>query len=177
MAGVEMSSGGRGKRPMNAEINMIPFVDLLLVTVAFLLVTAVWVSHARLTANADVPSRSDDVVVHDARAEVLDVRVGDDDIVLAWKQGNAVMSERRVTRDAGRDDLVAAFTQEWQQHGSHKSDADTKVDQAIIHSDNRLPFKDLVSVMDALYAPKRALTTTDGRSVSVPVWNATFSVR
>ena len=54
MAGVDMGSSSRGKRPMNAEINMIPFIDLLLVTVAFLLVTAVWVSRARLTANAGV---------------------------------------------------------------------------------------------------------------------------
>ena len=162
---------------MNAEINMIPFIDLLLVTVAFLLVTAVWVSHARLTANADVPSRTDDVVIHEASADVLDVRVNDDDITLAWKQGNTVLSERHLARTLGREDLVAAFTQEWQQHGSHKSDADSKVDQAIIHSDNRLPYKDLVSVMDALYAPKRSLMTDSGRLISIPAFNATFSVR
>ena len=45
MAGVDVGGGGR-KRSANADVNMVPFIDLLLVTVAFLLITAVWIAGA-----------------------------------------------------------------------------------------------------------------------------------
>ena len=47
MAGVDVG-GGRGKRRVNADLNMIPFIDLLMVTVAFLLITAVWTTNSRI---------------------------------------------------------------------------------------------------------------------------------
>ena len=48
MGGVDVSDGGGGKkRSINAEINLVPFIDLLFVTLAFLLITAVWVTNSR----------------------------------------------------------------------------------------------------------------------------------
>ena len=42
--------GGRGgrKKPLNAELNLVPYIDLLTCMVAFLLITAVWTQLARL---------------------------------------------------------------------------------------------------------------------------------
>lgn len=177
MAGIDVGSSGHGKRPMNAEINMIPFVDLLMVTVAFLLVTAVWVSHSRLPVNASGPARTDDVVTIDHVESVLDVKVGDEDLTLSWRRGSVVETSRKIARTASRSELADAFAEEWREHGGHRNEVDTKVDGAILHSDNHLPFKDLVSVMDALYATKRAVVTRDGRRIEVPVFDATFSVR
>src|SRR4051812_41851415 len=34
--------GSRGKKPLDAVINLVPFIDLMAVTIAFLLITAVW---------------------------------------------------------------------------------------------------------------------------------------
>jgi len=58
MGGVDVGEGG-GKRSTNADINMIPFIDLLMVTVAFLLITAVWVTNSRINANAQIPGPPD----------------------------------------------------------------------------------------------------------------------
>ena len=44
MGGVDVGGGGKGKRATNSDINMIPFIDLLMCTIAFLLITAVWVT-------------------------------------------------------------------------------------------------------------------------------------
>jgi biopolymer transport protein ExbD len=52
MGGVDVGGGGGGKRSVNSDINMIPFIDLLMVTIAFLLITAVWVSFSRINVNA-----------------------------------------------------------------------------------------------------------------------------
>jgi len=45
-----------------------------------------------------------------------------------------------------------------------------------LHADNRLPFKEIVAVLDALYSPKREMKL--GNNVeTVPVFNMTFSIR
>src|SRR5262245_14519764 len=40
--------GGDRKKPLNAELNLVPYIDLLTCMVAFLLITAVWSQLARL---------------------------------------------------------------------------------------------------------------------------------
>jgi hypothetical protein len=40
--------GGDRKKPLNAELNLVPYIDLLTCMVAFLLITAVWTQLARL---------------------------------------------------------------------------------------------------------------------------------
>ena len=58
MGGINVGGGGHGgKKPVDAEISLIPFIDLLLCCVMFLLVTAVWNRIARLNANQQQPSQ------------------------------------------------------------------------------------------------------------------------
>jgi biopolymer transport protein ExbD len=45
------TGGGGGKKPLNAELNLVPYIDLLTCMVAFLLITAVWTQLARLQAS------------------------------------------------------------------------------------------------------------------------------
>jgi biopolymer transport protein ExbD len=40
--GMDLGGRGRGKKPLDAVINLVPFIDLMAVTIAFLLITAVW---------------------------------------------------------------------------------------------------------------------------------------
>ncbi len=39
------------KRPLDTEINVVPFIDLMAVTIAFLLITAVWTQTGSLPAS------------------------------------------------------------------------------------------------------------------------------
>lgn len=57
MGGISLESGGGGKKSVNSEIPLIPFIDLLLCCVMFLLVTAVWNQLARLDANQNQPGQ------------------------------------------------------------------------------------------------------------------------
>ena len=41
-----------GKRPLDAVINLVPFIDLMAVTIAFLIMTAVWTQVGRVQAGA-----------------------------------------------------------------------------------------------------------------------------
>ena len=50
--GVAVESGGKaGKKSVNADLNLVPYIDLLTCMVAFLLITAVWTQLARLEAH------------------------------------------------------------------------------------------------------------------------------
>jgi biopolymer transport protein ExbD len=58
MGGIDVGGGGHGsKKATNSEIPLIPFIDLLLCCVMFLLVTAVWNQLARLDANQQQPGQ------------------------------------------------------------------------------------------------------------------------
>lgn len=58
MGGVSVGGGGHGgKKNVDSEIPLVPFIDLLLCCVMFLLVTAVWNRLARLDANQQVPGQ------------------------------------------------------------------------------------------------------------------------
>jgi biopolymer transport protein TolR len=50
--GVSVDTGSKsGKKSVNAELNLVPYIDLLTCMVAFLLITAVWSQLARLEAH------------------------------------------------------------------------------------------------------------------------------
>ena len=58
MGGISAGGGGHGgKKSVDSEIPLVPFIDLLLCCVMFLLVTAVWNQLARLDANQQQPGQ------------------------------------------------------------------------------------------------------------------------
>lgn len=57
MAGISTGGGHGGKKSVDHSIPLVPFIDLLLCCVMFLLVTAVWNQLARLNANQMQPGQ------------------------------------------------------------------------------------------------------------------------
>lgn len=57
MGGINVGGGHGGKKSVDSEVPLIPFIDLLLCCVMFLLVTAVWNQLARLDANQQQPGQ------------------------------------------------------------------------------------------------------------------------
>lgn len=47
--GMDLGNGGKGgKKPLDTAINLVPFIDLMAVTISFLIMTAVWNQISRL---------------------------------------------------------------------------------------------------------------------------------
>lgn len=47
--GMDLGTSGKGgKKPLDAAINLVPFIDLMAVTIVFLIMTAVWTQLGRL---------------------------------------------------------------------------------------------------------------------------------
>ena len=164
---------------------MIPFIDLLMVTIAFLLITAVWVTNSRINADAQVPGppNPNEILTPQTPEKVLNLQIMETEFV--WKQGRD--RRQRGEGDAQRvgtggnkvvrfPDLAKKLETEWNTQGGHKDPSDKKIDQAILATDNRTPFKEIVGVLDALYATKRDMKFADGTTKKVPVFNMTFSV-
>lgn len=186
MGGVDVDSGGGKKRATNSDINMIPFIDLLMVTIAFLLITAVWTTNSRINADAQVPGPPDPnkELTPSTPEKVLNLHIGDSEFSLVWKQGATVVSEVKIPKnqqDLGGiiryPDLAKKIEEEWKAQGGHRDPTDRKLDQCILFTDNRAPFKEIVAVLDALYSPKRDMKFPDGSTKKIPVFNMTFSVR
>lgn len=175
MAGVDMPTSG-GRRAANADVNLIPFIDLLLVTVAFLLITAVWVQNSQIEANAEVPGPPGPT---DQVTSALHVVVAEDGYKLSWKTGGVTVSELTVAKnpaDPNLTELKRRIAAEWQSHGQHKAASDQLLDTAVLHTDNQLPYRDVVAVMDAIQATKRDVAF-GSRVEPSPVFNTTFAVR
>ena len=58
MGGINVGGGHGGKKSVDSEVPLVPFIDLLLCCVMFLLVTAVWNQLARLDANQQQPGQN-----------------------------------------------------------------------------------------------------------------------
>src|SRR3954463_2770337 len=189
MGGVSVGGGGGGRRSLDSEINMIPMIDLLMVTISFLLITAVWTHMARINADAQVPGPPRPDVEQDKVEPEKQLHVemrSPEKFVLIWKQAGTVISTIDVPR---KDDLVtkdnkktirfpelaAKIDSEWKTVGAHRDASDKKFDQAILHTDNETAYVFVIGVIDAIYQAHRPFSA-GGKAQDVPAFNVTFAV-
>jgi biopolymer transport protein ExbD len=186
MAGIDVGGHG-GKKSLNHEIPLIPFIDFLLCLVSFLLITAVWSQMARLNADARVPGPPDpNKEIEEKKDKTLHVEMkGDSGFKIIWKEGSTVINtidvakkEEKVGKgDISYPDLAKKIEEEWSKNESrHYAATDTKMDQAVLHTDNSTQFKDVVAVIDAIYTPQRDWKEPSGEIKKRSALNVTFSV-
>ncbi len=190
MGGVDLGTGGGGKRKsVDSEINMIPMIDLLMVTISFLLITAVWTHMARINADAQVPGPPRPDVEQEKVEPEKQLHVemrSDDKFVLVWKQGSTTVDSIDVPRKdvmvqqgpvevVRFPDLATKVETEWKAKGQHSNPTDRKLDQAILHTDNKTEFKYIIGVIDAIYQIHRDMNLGP-KTEKVPAFNITFAV-
>jgi biopolymer transport protein ExbD len=196
MGGVNVESGSKGgRRSLDTEINMIPMIDLLMVTISFLLITAVWVQSSRIDANANVPGNSETPPCTDAagvpcKPEArLHVKSSDPTkFVLEWKEGPTVVRTAEVPREpsrtkVGKDGktvvsfpaLAARISEEWKTSGVHRDPSDRRFDKAVVHAGNDMPYGEIVAVMDAVSEPKRGVLSNGGKTEKAAAFEMTFA--
>lgn len=190
MAGPDFDGGGGGgRKAVDSQVNMIPMIDLLMVTISFLLITAVWTHMARIDADAQVPGHSsEDPPAPRADEKRLHVEMrAPDRFVLTWRQGSTVIEsmevprrEVRTTEAGGIDvtrfpELASRLETEWKAKGQHASVTDRAFDHAVLHTDDHAEFRDVVGVMDAIRETHRQVVV--GTKVErVPAYSLVFAV-
>lgn len=166
-----LSGEGRG-RAVDAEINMVPMIDLLVCTITFLILTAVWSTWSRLPATAAAPGQATCGGCAAPLRPSVHVTVADERFTVAWKQGSAVERTYDVPRapvvvGSGRrtrvsyPDLAAALARD-----AAATDASAPT-RAVVHTDGRTRFVEVAAAMDAV-----AHATRSGR----PAYDLTLGV-
>src|SRR5580698_2007181 len=79
---------GDGKKSLNVELNIVPFIDLMSCLTAFLLVTAVWVNIAQINIQPKGKTRDTQNVQQDDEHVTLSVLVQSDKIWVGLSRVN-----------------------------------------------------------------------------------------
>ena len=106
MATIQVGSGGHGKRAVDHEIPLIPFIDLLLCCVMFLLVTAVWNRLAQLSTPLEAPG-DPTALAQPSDPPTLYLRLTTD----GFELGSSVGDHADVARDEGLVSLRRALVE------------------------------------------------------------------
>ena len=184
MAGVDVGGKKGGRKTLDSEINMIPMIDLLMVTISFLLITAVWVNSSRLESSANVPGPTDTPPCNEAGCIEPKLHVETRDpskFSLVWKEGSTVVRSVDVPRESGKTpgglaypNLAARIGEEFKSTGKHREASDAKFDHAVVHASNDMPYRELIAVMDAVAQPKRAVRAA-GKTAQASAFEITFA--
>ncbi|MEM8607791.1 MAG: biopolymer transporter ExbD [Myxococcota bacterium] len=159
MASIETGGGGSGKKAVNQEIPLIPFIDLLLCCVMFLLATAVWNQLAAMNANQQVPGQAstEDAPPEDEKVKLI-LQVRNAGYVLGSSAGESIDIKKRVVsneREFDVDELKAKLAQ-WKQAWDKREDL-------IVAPEDGVRYEDVIVAMDvASAAGFTALSMADG---------------
>lgn len=95
MASIDTGGGHGGKKSVDQEVPLIPFIDLLFCCVMFLLATAVWNQLARISANQSVPGQAaqEDQPPPEERVKLI-LQVQNSGYVLASTAGDSLTIAR-----------------------------------------------------------------------------------
>lgn len=164
MAGVSTGSGKSGRRTVDQEVNMVPFIDLLMVTISFLLVTAVWTSMARVPTTPHAPSEGGKLVTKE-EPTALRVKIdADKNVALQWQKGSKTEDVATVPLDQLGDAMAKA----WLAGVTHgRVTEGEQPTTAILKVPANLPMSEITRALDGIRTPLRK----DGRSA----FEVTFS--
>lgn len=140
--GVDLGSG-KGKRAVDAELNLVPFIDLLSVCILFLLMTVVWVEISKMGAFSQAGGET--LVEHSDRSSLRQEREDRDLEVLVTTQGIEI---RREGQNLGRFELKNAAEKILELAGGFAQPESVKVS---LRAEDSVIYSDVILVLDALF--------------------------
>lgn len=140
MASISTDGGHGGKKSVDSEIPLVPFIDLLLCCIMFLLVTAVWNQMSTMEANLASPG-SDGMDTVETPDTPLTVRVGHDGYVVTTEIGDEVT----IPKNGDVYDVTA-----FREHLSARRRLDPNQHLAVVTADDGVSYSNVIDAMDAL---------------------------
>jgi biopolymer transport protein TolR len=141
--GMDLGTPARGgKRPLDTTINLVPFIDLMAVTISFLIMTAVWTQIGRLQVSQAGGPAVEETPQEQVKTVQLTLLITDKDLRL--QADESTFDPIPVTRDdKGRMDLSKL-------QARFKEIRERVPDQAAItlQTDDKVRYEDLVRIID-----------------------------
>lgn len=139
--GAPVPEGGSGKKSVDFQLNMIPFIDLLSVLISFLLMTSVWTQVAKIDVRQSPNLPSDDPTPPPPDEMKLNLTV------LVKANGYQITKKGAVVKDIEKkgdtyDETTLSETLK-QVRAEHPENEDVQVT-----CEDKVPYQELIRVMD-----------------------------
>jgi len=134
--------GGGGKKNVNVELNLVPFIDLLSTLICFLLITAVWQQISVISTDSASTTASESATPPDPNRVDLSLSLMMDHILAAEGQTNTKINH--ISNEPDYTTLVRLLEQWKQRHPDRKD--------VVLNTDSQAPYKQLIKLMDTLMA-------------------------
>ncbi|MFK7992000.1 MAG: ExbD/TolR family protein [Sandaracinaceae bacterium] len=154
MASISVGGGPGGKKSVDSEIPLVPFIDLLLCCVMFLLVTAVWNQLASVEGALDTPGSPDSEMTQVEDRIPLIVRLTEAGVTLSSEAGDRI--DVPLTAD-GELDGEALHEQLSARHRLEPNE-----DTAIVTADDGVRYARMIAAMDVVSASGYPRVTVSG---------------
>jgi biopolymer transport protein ExbD len=125
-------SGKGGKKPLDASINLVPFIDLLSCCISFLLITAVWTQLARMDVTQKSKAPSGAVDEPPTPSVSLTLYINKDGYIFSKSTGESTPIEMK-GEDYDYVKLADIMAQAKKDHPD-KEDITIKSDDAIVYN-------------------------------------------
>ncbi len=139
--GPPVPEGAGGKKAVDFQLNLIPFIDLLSVLISFLLMTSVWTQVAKIDVKQSPNQITDDPTPPEEKEEKLNLTV------LVKATGYSVMKKNAVVKEIEKkgEDYDATTLSETlkQQRVEHPEN-----EEIIVTCEDKVPYQELITVMD-----------------------------
>ena len=157
--GVSVSTGGKGgKKPLNTDLNLVPYIDLLTCMVSFLLITAVWTQLARLEVQQKGQAQAGEETPPDVPQTKIVVLVNDSGFNLVVDQ-----DQTQIPRKGEEYDYERLGEELKKQKDAHPDKQDVQV-----ASEDQIKFDTLVRTMDtAVSARFTAISLLDSGAAGI----------
>ena len=171
MATIDSGSRRLGRRPINHDLPLVPFIDFLICLVVFLLAEVGFAQLARLPGSALVPGKISELPA--ALPKRLHVHLEEHRFRVTWREGATVVASSDVPRESAVDtqgvrrypELARFLEQDFRNNGVHRDATDPVLDEAVVHVPNSAAYEDVIGLLDALRAPRRTAPWAQQTSV------------
>lgn len=140
--GMDLGGGGKGKKPLDTTINLVPFIDLMAVTIVFLIMTAVWTQLGRLQVSQSGQNASEEQQQEQNPLQPVTLLVTEKELKLSV--GGAQLDPIPITRDDKQRVDVAKLVDKLKELKTQQPEQNA----ITVSTEDAVRYEDLVRVID-----------------------------
>lgn len=141
--GMDLGNSGKGgKKPLDMAVNLVPFIDLMAVTISFLIMTAVWTQIGRLQVSQAGGPSTEETPAEETKTVQLTLAITPEQLVLTADQ--STFEPIPLTRDANGKIDLAKLTERFKQIKEQFPDQSA----ITLQTDDKVRYDVLVRIID-----------------------------
>lgn len=142
--GMDLGTSSKGgKKPLDAQINLVPFIDLMAVTISFLIMTAVWTQIGKLQVSQSGASSAEQEQTEEDKTVPITLVVTEKELRL--QVGPTTYDPIPITRNATQQIELARFAEKMTEVKGQLPAPPTAI---TVQTEDTVKYEDLVRIID-----------------------------